>query len=57
MNLFDLLEKEAAKKKEEPLTQLVFGGEIWSSGKFLSNYNSHSTMPNMQQCIKDYRSV
>lgn len=33
MNLFDLLEKEATKKKEEPLTQLVFGGEICSSGK------------------------
>jgi hypothetical protein len=35
MNLFDLLEKEATKKKEEPLTQLVFGGEICSSGKLI----------------------
>lgn len=32
MNLFDLLEKEAVKKKQEPICNIVFGGEIWSSG-------------------------
>lgn len=54
MNLFDLLEKEASKKKEEPLTQLVFGGEICSSG---STHQPHTSIVLCLTCNNVSRTI
>lgn len=34
MWLFEYLDKEATKNKDEPITEIVFGGKLWSSGNF-----------------------
>lgn len=39
MNLFELLENEANKKKKEPIVSMVFGGEMCSSGMLIILYN------------------